>query len=165
MRRGTLPLAAGRSTPGKSPLLAPTYPPSTQFAAPHIKAGQRSALTGQTFSSRCPISNRNFRQLENAATSTKQTADPSSNRNFRSTDFHRIRERSLPKTIFSNRYWIRLEIAVTHRKQSPVVRSNRYKITLKTHTPILQFPIPNCLWIKTKPTWQPAYLEPCRSAP
>jgi hypothetical protein len=134
MRRGTLPLAAGRTTPGKSPFLAPTYPPFTQFAAPHVKAGHRSALTGQTFCSRCPISNRNFRQLENAVTSTKQTPDPSSNRNFRSTDFHRIREQSLPKTFISNRYWIRLEIAVTHRKQSPVVRSNRYKITLKrTH--------------------------------
>ena len=109
MRRGAPPHAAGRTTPGIPPTLAPIPAPSINSAVSHVKAGLQRALTGQDLkvlragnlslpiSPEVPhgqprpeqtFSNRNFQRLENAVTSTKQTPGPKSNRNFRGTNFH-----------------------------------------------------------------------------
>ena len=119
MPRGTFPQAAGRTTPGTTPLLARPQNPSRRPVSATVKAGQRSNLTGQPLRSPCPISNRNFQQLEIAVTSTKQTFAPSSNRNFRGTNLHRICEQSLPTTATSNRQRKGLEIAASPTKHSP----------------------------------------------
>jgi hypothetical protein len=88
MRRGSLPHAAGRTTPGITPLPVRTVPPHFYLRTPrnraalYVQAGQRSDLTGQllTFLCRRTISNRHLRRLECDVTSTKQTTEVQSNR-------------------------------------------------------------------------------------
>ncbi len=75
MRRGTFPQAAGRTTPGTTPLLAQPQKSSRRPLSTAVKAGLRSALTGQPLRSPCPISNRNFQQLEIAVTPTKHSPE------------------------------------------------------------------------------------------
>ena len=143
MRRGTFPQAAGRNTPGTTPLLAQPQIPSRRPLSAPVKPGQRSALTVQPLRSPYPISNRNFQQLEIAVTPTKHspelflidnkkqlfrkiacragclpTIKPALSKQLRRLTTIQSTNCHPTNPAISNRNWIRLEIAVTNRKHS-----------------------------------------------